>query len=199
MIRRIVVWVALVPLAASAAAGGDGDALVGHFSAGLQLPFADPRIWAAMLVTALALALRGPADLRRRLLPLAACAVLGVLGGPFAPMPVSGLLLGVAVLTGGLCAAWPGQPDGLRLGLGASGAILAAAAALAGHFPEPVSFSLGAGTALGVMLGIAIPSIAAASLTDLLPGKTPRIALRIAASWLAAISAMVLALDLARV
>lgn len=197
MIRRIAIPLAVLPLAANAA--GAGDPLVEHFSAGLQFPFTDPRIWVAMLVTALALALRGPADLRRRLLPLAACATLGVLAGPFAPMPVSALLLAAAVLTAGLRAAWPGQPDGLRLGLGASGAILASAAALAGHFPEPAGLSLRAGAALGVTLGIAIPAIAVVSLAEAITGRVVRIALRIAASWLAAISAMVLALDLARV
>ncbi len=196
MIRRIPAPAALLLAQPAAAHGGDpGDPLVGQFSAGLQLPFSDARLVVALLVVALALALRGPEDLRRRLLPILTVSCLGIAAASLAPPGTAAGLLVVILILSGLIAAWPSQPDVLRLTLAASGTFLLSVASLQGQSYAEVGPGLPLGLVLAVILGIAVPALAVATLTDRLSGPIPTIALRVAASWLAAVAAMMLALE----
>jgi hypothetical protein len=196
VIRRIPLPAALFLAQPAAAHGSDpDDSLLGQFSAGLQLPFSDARLVVTLLVLALALALRGPEDLRRRLLPILAVTCVGVAAAPLASPGTATTMLVIALMLSGLIAAWPSQPDNLRMTLALSGAFLTSAASLQGQSYGDFGPGVPLGLVFAVMLGIAVPALAAANLSDGFAGPIPKLSLRIAASWLAAIAALMLALE----
>lgn len=166
------------------------------FYLGLTHGIATPATLLATLATAVMAAQDWPRRFRLGWPLFAVCLALGLAGALVldAELPLDAGLLGAAVLGGCFAALAAGRFTLAALPLLAlSGLVLGAAGAPDDGARQDVAITM-AGAFLGPNLALLLVGGALDLLREHLPGPAPDIALRVAASWLAAIALMLLAL-----
>lgn len=192
MVPGLCIWLALLPAPASAHVPGLPAEAMAALTLGLRLPFLYPEALLPLLVLGLALA-GGHRPLIAGLAGLGA----GLLGADLLGDAATALSLGAGALAGAVLALkGPPLPGILRHGIGfVLPALIMAALYHGGSASAPALMAFGSMGVLAVT-ALLIAEIAELLLTRL-PGPIPGLALRIAASWLAAILILMLAFVLA--